>query len=156
MRTLRKAQKADISALIRLLHQVNSIHAQGRPDLFRPDTTKYDEQELGAILDNPQTPVFVCCENDEVQGYAFCVHQRHAGDRLFADIETLYIDDICVDEQARHQHIGKALYDFVLAYARERGCYNVTLNVWSLNPGAQAFYESLGMKPYKIGMETIL
>ncbi|WP_304648674.1 N-acetyltransferase, partial [uncultured Dubosiella sp.] len=82
--------------------------------------------------------------------------QRHAGDRLFADIETLYIDDICVDEQARHQHIGKALYDFVLAYARERGCYNVTLNVWSLNPGAQAFYESLGMKPYKIGMETIL
>ncbi|WP_353885354.1 hypothetical protein [uncultured Dubosiella sp.] len=82
MRTLRKAQKADIPALIRLLHQVNSIHAQGRPDLFRPDTTKYDEQELGAILDNPQTPVFVCCENDEVQGYAFCVHQRHAGDRL--------------------------------------------------------------------------
>ncbi|HAM31445.1 MAG TPA: GNAT family N-acetyltransferase, partial [Erysipelotrichaceae bacterium] len=26
----------------------------------------------------------------------------------------------------------------------------------SLNPGAQAFYESLGMKPYRIGMETIL
>lgn len=71
MRTLRKAQKADIPALIRLLHQVNSIHAQGRPDLFRPDTTKYDEQELGAILDNPQTPVLFAAKTTRSKGMRF-------------------------------------------------------------------------------------
>ena len=72
------------------------------------------------------------------------------------ELDTLYIDDICVDRDARGTGVGRALYDHILGYARQRGCYNVTLNVWSCNPGAMAFYEKLGMKPYKVGMETIL
>jgi ribosomal protein S18 acetylase RimI-like enzyme len=52
--------------------------------------------------------------------------------------------------------VGKALYDAVLDYARQQGFYNVTLNVWTLNPGAQRFYEKMGMKPQKVGMEVIL
>ena len=84
------------------------------------------------------------------------MEQRHENDHVLTDIKTLYIDDICVDENARRQHVGKRLYDAVTAYARETGCYNVTLNVWTCNPGAQAFYGSCGMKPQKIGMETIL
>ena len=68
----------------------------------------------------------------------------------------MYIDDICVDEKARGRHVGKAIYEHILAYARERGCYNVTLNVWNCNPGAMKFYEKLGLVPYKVGMETIL
>ena len=70
--------------------------------------------------------------------------------------DTLYIDDICVDENARGLGAGRALYERILDYAREKGCYNVTLNVWSCNPGAMAFYEKLGLVPYKIGMEQIL
>ena len=84
------------------------------------------------------------------------MEQQHENDHVLTDIKTLYIDDICVDENARRQHVGKRLYAAVLAYARETGCYNVTLNVWTCNPGAQAFYESCGMKPQKTGMETVL
>ena len=69
---------------------------------------------------------------------------------------TVYIDDICVDEAARGLGVGRALYDHILAFAREKGAYNVTLNVWSCNPGAMAFYEKLGLVPYKVGMEKIL
>ena len=32
----------------------------------------------------------------------------------------------------------------------------MTLNVWNCNPGAMAFYEKLGLAPYKVGMEKIL
>ena len=69
---------------------------------------------------------------------------------------VLYIDDICVDEGARGRGVGRALYGHILGFAREKGCYNVTLNVWSCNPGAMAFYEKLGLTPYKVGMEKIL
>ena len=72
------------------------------------------------------------------------------------DIKTLYIDDICVDENARGRHVGKALYDYVINYAKEYGCYNVTLNVWSCNPSALKFYEKMGLVPQKIGMEKII
>ena len=66
------------------------------------------------------------------------------------------IDDLCVDEQARGQGIGKDLYEFVVQFARESGCYNLTLNVWAANPGAMRFYEKCGLVPQKIGMEKIL
>ena len=72
------------------------------------------------------------------------------------DIKTLYIDDLCVDESARGLHIGKDLYEFVLDYAKDQGCYNVTLNVWADNVNAVRFYEKIGMRVQKIGMEKIL
>ncbi|MBQ2566211.1 MAG: GNAT family N-acetyltransferase, partial [Bacteroidales bacterium] len=66
-----------------------------------------------------------------------------------------YIDDLCVHEKARGQHIGKALFEYVKAFAKEQGCYNITLHVWEGNPGARAFYESLGLKPQYISMEML-
>ena len=156
MLEVRPAAERDIPAIMALLVQVNMVHHNGRPDLFKGPTTKYTEAELQAILSDDATPVFVCVdESDRVLGHGFCVLQ-HSGGQLMEEHDTLYIDDICVDESARGLGVGRALYEHILAHARERGCYNVTLNVWSCNPGAMKFYEKLGMAPYKVGMETIL
>ena len=132
------------------------VHHDQRPDLFKPHTTKYDEHQLAALLNDASSPVFVYCDAGQVLGHAFCQVSQVKDHRLLQDIKTLYIDDICVDEDTRGQGIGSALYAHVIAYAKEIGCYNVTLNVWSCNPGAMAFYERLGLKPYKVGMEQIL
>ena len=154
---VRRAMERDIPALMRLLVQVNMVHHNGRPDLFKGPTTKYDEGELRALLTDDAAPVFVAVDEEgNVMGHGFCVLQRQANTRLMVENATLYIDDICVDEAARGRGVGRALYEHILAYARGIGCYNVTLNVWSCNPGAMAFYEKLGMTPYKVGMETIL
>ena len=156
MNIVRKAVPEDIPAILKLLVQVNMVHHNGRPDLFNGPTTKYTEDELREILLRDETPVFVCAdENDRVLGHGFCIMQ-HAGGRLMVEHDTLYIDDICVDAEARGLGVGRALYDHILEYAREKNCYNVTLNVWSCNPGAMAFYEKLGLTPYKVGMEVIL
>ena len=154
--TVRRARQGDIPALMALLVQVNMVHHNGRPDLFKGPTTKYAEDELRGILADDGTPVFVCCdEGGRVLGHGFCALQ-HSGGRLMEAHDTLYIDDICVDEAARGRGVGRALYEHILAYARQIGCYNVTLNVWICNPGAMAFYEKLGLVPYRIGMEQIL
>ena len=155
---IRRAEQRDIPDIMNLLVQVDMVHHNGRPDLFKGPATKYSEEELAVILRDDSRPVFVLTDETDshVLGHAFCMMQQHIGDRVLTDIKTLYIDDICVDENARRQHVGRRLYEAVLAYARECGCYNVTLNVWACNPDAQSFYESCGMKPQKIGMETIL
>ena len=156
MLTVRRAAERDIPAIMDLLVQVNMVHHNGRPDLFKGPTTKYTPDELRAILSDDEKPVFVCVDGDDrVLGHGFCVLQRFGG-RLMEDVTTLYIDDICVDEAARGRHVGQALYQYIVDYARSIGCHNVTLNVWSCNPGAMRFYEKQGMKPYKVGMETIL
>ena len=92
----------------------------------------------------------------QILGYAFCVFQQHINDNILTDIKSLYIDDLCVDENCRGQHIGQQLYRYVLDYAKASGCYNVTLNVWACNENARKFYEKCGLVPQKIGMEKIL
>jgi ribosomal protein S18 acetylase RimI-like enzyme len=149
---IRKADIGDIKALTKLLYQADAVHNGIRPDLFKSDTPKYNEQELEAIINDSTKPIFVY-DDGEVVGHAFCQITEVKNHRLLQDIKTLYIDDICVDESARGKHIGKALFEYVRDYAKSIGCYNITLNVWEGNDPAMAFYKSMGMKIQKTGME---
>ena len=154
---IRKAQEKDIPRIGDLLSQVLEVHHQGRPDIFKTGVKKYTDDQLCEILANQDRPIFVAEDSEGiVQGYAFCIFERRIGHNVLADITSLYIDDLCVDESARGQKIGKALYEYVLDFARANGCYNVTLNVWSCNQSAMKFYEKCGLVPQKIGMEFIL
>ena len=152
---IRKASNKDIQRIIELLHQVNMVHHVIRPDLFKPHTTKYNEQELEEMFKDDSKPVFVYDDGD-VLGYAFCQMTEVKDNLLLEDNKTLYIDDICVDEKARGKHVGKALYEYVRDYARSIGCHNITLNVWEGNNPAISFYQNMGMQVQKTTMETIL
>ena len=153
---IRFAQEKDIPKFSDLLSQVDLVHHQGRPDIFKIGR-KYGEAELKELLRDARRPILVCVdEQDGVQGYCFCILQQHVDNSVLTDIKTLYIDDLCVDEGLRGKHIGRELYEAAVAFAREQGCYNITLNVWSCNPSALKFYESCGLVPQKIGMEYIL
>ena len=154
---IRRAVKEDIQGINHLLNQVLMVHHNGRPDLFKSGTKKYTDEELSAIIEDDSKPIFVAVDDkQEVMGYAFCVFVQHLDNNILTDIKTLYIDDLCVDETKRGQHIGKNLYEFVVKFAKEEGCYNLTLNVWSCNESAMKFYEKCGLVPQKIGMEYIL
>ena len=155
--TIRRAESRDLPHLNRLLCQVLNVHNAGRPDIFRLGNKKYNDEELCAILACDTTPIFVAVDDEEkVLGYAFCIYEETKNNPSLMDRKTVYIDDLCVDESTRGTGVGRALYDFVLAFAKSEGCYNLTLNVWACNEGAIRFYEKLGLRPQKIGMETIL
>ena len=65
---IRKARGEDLPTLARLLLQVQAVHAEGRPDLFRQGARKYRDDEIEAILKNDQTPVFVAERDGTVEG----------------------------------------------------------------------------------------
>ena len=153
---IRFAVEKDIPKMLDLLSQVCLVHHRGRPDIFKIGT-KYSSQDLKVLLADKERPILVAVdENDSVMGYCFCIFQQHNDNSVLTNIKTLYIDDLCVDENLRGKHIGKQLYQAAVKLAKENGCYNLTLNVWSCNPSALRFYESMGLKPQKIGMETLL
>lgn len=154
---IRRAEKKDIARIHELLRQVCSVHHNGRPDLFKSGGRKYTDEQLIRMIADDNKPIFVAAdERDTVLGYAFCIFEQHNDDHILTDVKTLYIDDLCVDEEWRGQHIGRQLYEYVVNFAKESGCYNLTLNVWSLNTDAMKFYEACGLVPQKVHMETIL
>ena len=152
---IRLATTNDIPRLLELLHQVNMVHYERRPDIFKPHTTKYNAEQLQDLLTQPDKAIFVY-EDEGVQGYAFVQMEDVHDDILLQDMRTLYIDDICVDEQARGKHVGKQLFEHVRAYAEKLGCGAITLNVWESNDAAMAFYRKLGMSVRKTCMEMMI
>lgn len=154
---IRRAENKDSKRINDLLYQVAKIHADGRPDIFKTATKKYSDKQLTEIIENDKTPIFVAADdNGYVLGYAFCICQQTKDSLLLCDKKTLYIDDICVDENMRGGHIGKKLYEYVTDYAKTNGFDNITLNVWAFNESAYKFYEKCGMTPQRIIMEVVL
>ncbi len=154
---IRRAERKDMDGINSLLRQVLYVHHVDRPDIFKAEGKKYRDEELIEIIENDSTPLFVAVdENDNVLGHLFTVINEVKNHSSLEDMKTLYIDDICIDENSRGQHVGKALYEFALEYAKGIGCYNVTLNVWAENKKALGFYEAMGLKVQKYGMEKIL
>lgn len=154
---IRRAENKDTAKVLDLLHQVLEVHADLRPDLFLSGTTKYTDEELHAIFADDKTPVWVAVNDaDEVLGYAFCILEEPVPSNNLRPHRTLYIDDICVDESARGQHVATSLYEHVKVEAKRLGCYNITLNIWAGNTSAEQFYAAMGMKPRKTMLEAIL
>ena len=154
--SIRYAMEKDIPKLEELLLQVDMVHHNGRPDIFKIGK-KYSEDELKELLKDKLRPILVSVnEKDEVLGYCFCIYQQHKNHSVLTDIKTLYIDDLCIDEKYRGKGIGKELYEAAVCLAKETNCYNLTLNVWSCNPSAMGFYEACGLVPQKVAMELLL
>ena len=154
---IRKAEERDIPRIIELLGQVLQIHADIRPDIFIPGTTKYTVDELKELLKNKENPIYVAVNKADVcVGYAFCQLREQPFSNNMVPFKSLFIDDLCVDQQERGQHIGESLFNYVNNEAKRLGCVEVTLNVWAGNTAAEIFYEKMLMKTKERQMEYIL
>ena len=105
---IRLAEEKDIDSVIKLLTQVLNIHAKIRPDIFIGGTTKYTKEELMEIFNDANRPVYVAVdENDSVMGYAFCIKKKQPFSTNMVPFDSLFIDDLCVDQNIRGKHIGR-------------------------------------------------
>ncbi len=154
---IRRACADDVPRLIELLRQVNNVHADGRPDLFKRDRTKYSADELETLVADAGKPIFVTVDDQGlVLGYAFCRFEVENGEGNLVPGKDLYVDDICFDENYRGRGLAKELFAWVEVFARREGCRRITLHVWECNPVAAAFYAGRGMTPYFTALEKAI
>ena len=138
-------EEKDIDRIVALLKVIANEHHKGRPDLFREGRKKYSAHEVRDILYEEDRAVFVAVdENDYVLGYLFSyiIDQRTA-----SLLETLKhcILTICVSMKI--SEILESARSFPQCrFARECGCYNIELNVWSFNDRAIEFYKNRAWK----------
>jgi ribosomal protein S18 acetylase RimI-like enzyme len=61
-------------------------------------------------------------------------------------VERAHVADLAVTESARRAGVGMALMNAAEQWARDWGLPVLSLDVWSANERAQAFYERLGYR----------
>ncbi|MBO4902694.1 MAG: GNAT family N-acetyltransferase [Lachnospiraceae bacterium] len=153
---IRNAVAADADDILKLLTQVNQVHADLRPDLFKGGGNKYTKEEILEILNKPDERVYVASEEGHVAGYAICMIKDVEDNTSRRGFRYFFLDDLCVDEDRRGQRVGALLFSHVKQEAKSLGAYEVVLHVWNGNGPAEAFYEKMGMKPMYTAMELIL
>ena len=90
---IRRANENDIPRLIELLEQVLQIHADIRPDIFIPGTTKYTNEELAQMIKDDTRPIYVAADEGHTLGmhsYSNKYSQIYQSDEAFEeDFERL-------------------------------------------------------------------
>lgn len=153
---IRPAEQRDVPAIGQLLYQIHKVHSDARPDLFTPGARKMGEEDVSALLREDGVLFWVAELDGKVAGHAYCVLKQVRNRSSAPDQTVLYLEDFCVDETCRGQHIGTELFDFLKGYAAAHNCDRLELNVYADNTSAVRFYEHMGLRPQKLGMEFLL
>jgi len=81
--------------------------------------------------------------NNMVIGFSLFFHSFST----FLGKPGIYIEDVYVKKEYRHQGYGKSFFRFIAQLARERDCGRMEWSVLNWNESAIRFYQSLGAKP---------
>ena len=150
---VRKARIDEIDRINVLRKQVNDIHVEGRPDIFKPGFCKELQDHAIDMINSDWQDIFVCERNSEIAGI-ISVQYIHKNESPFnKEHSFLHIEEMIVDEQYRRQGVASELMNFAKEEANRRELPRVVLDVWSFNDEAVAFYESIGMKEFRKFME---
>lgn len=152
---IREAKITDFESIEKLLGQNLVHHHTVRPDIFKDQGSKFTVEELHSILadENQFIDVFESEEGDVV---AYIFLQLKFSKHHMVEHKSLFIEDLCVDKTYRGQKVGLQLMEHAEKVAKSKGCYNVTLNVWSDNKRAVSFYERNGFKTREVTLEKKL
>lgn len=151
-----RAIENDKEQINKLLFQVHNLHYEIRPDIFKHNMKKYNEEELSEIIVDDNRPIFVAKINGNIVGYIFCIIINNEKSNSLTNIKTLYVDDLCIDKEFQNTGIGKQLLNYVYEFAKKIGCYNITLNVWNGNDNAFEFYKKNEFNIQKFYLEKII
>ena len=151
--TVRQARETDAAAIAGLLTQVGKVHSEGRPDIYRPHITKHNARSVSAMISGGIYKLFVAESEGKVIGELICRVQERDGDAFYRPRKWLYVDDLCVGEEARGSEAAPLLMGAAENYARDLGCAAVELNCWAFNKRAARFYEKAGYVPQRTEYE---
>ena len=153
---IRFAKEDELEKINVLRKQVNDLHVEGKPDVFKPGFSEELQNYVYYIFKDPEQKIVVADKDGELCGFAI-LHHIYKPENPFMKVrDFLDIDEFCVDEKHRREGIATALVDFIKNFAKEQGYHRLELNMWEFNQDALAFYEAAGFETFRRYMEMFI
>lgn len=154
---IRQATPSDSFLLSSLCRDVQSLHAEHHPDIFKiPQGDDFAVAFFDEILVDPMARIFILEKNRQALGYVLCkLMERPESPFTFA-LRYLQIDQISVRPEARGQGVGAALIEQAERFASELEVQRIQLDSWDFNVRAHAFFERLGFQKFLFRFWQIL
>ena len=153
---IRFAREEDLDQVNVLRKQVNDLHVEGKPDVFKPGFSDELRNYIHVIFADPEQKIVVAEDNGEICGFAVLHHIFKPENPFMYVRDFLDIDEFAVDTNHRRQGIASGMITFIRDWAKAQGFKRLELNMWEFNQSALAFYEAAGFETFRRYMEMML
>ncbi len=152
--TVRFAAENELARVNELREQVSRLHAENRPDVFRPDFCNELRQIAKNAFDADDSDVVVVCMDGDICGFAIPEYIERQKSCCRRAEKFCRISEFGVDAALRRRGAASAMIDFCRTEAKKRKLERLELDVWSFNRDAVRFYEAAGFETYRQYMEV--
>lgn len=150
---VRFAEEKDLDKINELRKQVNDIHVEGRPDMFKAGFGTELKEVAKTMLEETDSDIIVAERDGEICGMA-CVDYVMKPETPYSRARSFYhVQEIAVDKNHRRKGVAKELFEFMVADAKKRNLDKIELDVWEFNSSAIEFYEAVGFRQTRRWME---
>ena len=147
------AEEKDLDIINELRKQVNDIHVEGRPDVFKAGFGNEIRDFAKVIINGENSNIIVAERNGVICGMA-CVDYVNKPETPYSKARNFYhVQEIAVDVNHRRQGVAKDLLEFMIADAKKRNLGKIELDVWEFNDSAIEFYQAVGFRQTRRWME---
>ena len=153
---VRFAKENELGRVNELRKQVNDIHVEGKPDVFKPGFGQELRDFVKVIWNDPEQEIVVAEDDGVICGFAVLHHINKPENPFMKERDFIDIDEFCVDKDHRRKGAASAMVSFIKEYAKEKGFSRIELNMWEFNQDALAFYEAAGFKTFRRYMEMMI
>ena len=148
--TFRRARADDVPDIVRLLADDPLGATRERYESPLPESYA---RAFRAIEQDANNELVVACRGERVVGV---LQLTYIPSLTYQGGWRALIEGVRVDSGERSQGLGKTLFEWAIARARERGCHMVQLTTDKARPDAKRFYEGLGFVASHEGMKLHL
>jgi ribosomal protein S18 acetylase RimI-like enzyme len=154
MMLIRRASVDDAPLLARLNTTVQQLHAEARPDIFKPPVA--NDELIGwfeTALNDSDVRIFVGELDNETIGYMVVEIIRRPENPFTFARDFLLIDQISVNPEHQGKGFGKKLLEEAYRFTHAENLKRITLGVWNFNTHAVEFYKSQGFSVFDTRLE---
>lgn len=149
---IRIAHKEDYEQVEAIMKEVQALHIEWRPDIYRCVETVLDRAYFEEEIENEE--VFVAELEGSVVG-VMEIKYRHISGPQHVNRTVLFIDTMAVKEGYRGCGIGKAFFELLKEMKREKNLDGIELQVNARNEAAYKMYRKCGFTEKSINMELL-
>lgn len=144
---IRPAAEGDQAQLSELFDELDELHRQARPDIFRKSAgDARSRDDLAALIGEDGGTILVADRGGRLLGLAVALLRSPRSHPLLITRKVVEIDNVVVHRAAQRHGIGRRLVLACVDWARQRGADDVEIGVHDFNTGAIAFYEAMGFE----------
>lgn len=150
------ATERHINAIIPLSLQVQNIHVDLFPHIFKPPVEEELRDFFRDTLRDESARIFLARDGEHFLGYCLMRINEHPENPFCHARRLIYIEHICVDASCRHRGVGKQLLDEVRNLALQLRIDRIQLDFWTANQNAGRAFRAFGFQTFNENMYMYL